>query len=71
MISLAEATDPSGVLDAHQAFMERRFPVMGTDHRLIGKQDAPVIQCGDDLLGRADIVLAHLFALDIRLIGEE
>ena len=71
MISLAGIDGAVGVLDAHQAFIKRRLPAMRIDHRFVSQQDAPVVQRGHDLVGRADVFLAQRVALDIRLIGEE
>ena len=51
----------------------RKTPSAGLriDHRLVSQQDAPLVQRGHDLVGRADIFLPHRLAFDIRLIGEE
>ena len=60
-----------GAPDAHQALVERGPPVSRRSHGLVGEKNAPLVERGDDLVGRAHIVAAQRFALDIGPVGQE
>ena len=60
---------PVGAMDAHQAFVEGDFAAFRFDHRLEGERDAPFVERGDDLVGRAHAVAAQRVAFDVRPIG--
>ena len=60
-----------GRLHAHQAFVEGDLAALGLDHRLKGERDAPLVERGDDLVGRAHAVAAQRVALHVRPIGGE
>ena len=60
-----------GALDAHQAFVEGGSRGIACDHRLVGQQDAPLVERGDDLVGRAHVLAAQRLALEVRPIGAE
>ena len=54
------------LLHPHQAFVERRLPRARLDHRLERRDDAALVQRGDDLVGDADVDAALGIAFDIR-----
>jgi hypothetical protein len=54
-----------GAADPHQAFMKGYPTRDGFDHRLKRQQDAPFVQRGDDLVGRAHVVPAQRVAFDV------
>ena len=60
-----------GALHAHQAFVEGDVAAFRLDHRLEGERDAPLVERGDDLVGRAHAVAPHGVALDVRPVGDE
>ncbi len=57
--------------DAKQTFVEHGLAALRIGDRLIGEQDAPLVQRGDDPVGGEDIGAADRLALDIRRIGEK
>ena len=57
---------PIRLLHPHQALVERRLPRARFDHRLERRDDAALVQRGDDLVGDADIDAALGIARDIR-----
>ena len=59
MISLAWAMRAVGAVDAHQAFVEGDVAGLRRDHRLEGERDAPFVERGDDLVGRAHAFLRN------------
>ena len=56
--------------DAHQTLVKRPAAV-GGDDRLVGKENPPFVERGDDLVGGAHIFPAQRFALDIGPVGQE
>ena len=57
---------PVRLLHPHQALVERRLPRARFDHRLERRDDAALVQRGDDLVGDADVHPALGIARDIR-----
>ena len=62
---------PVRLLHPHQALVECRLPRARLDHRLERRDDAALVQRGDDLVGDADVDAALGVALDIRLPQRE
>ena len=57
---------PVRLLHPHQALVECRLPRARFDHRLERRDDAALVQRGDDLVGDADVDAALGIAFDIR-----
>ena len=57
---------PVLLLHPHQALVERRLPRARFDHRLERRDDAALVERGDDLVGDADVDAALGVAFDIR-----
>ncbi len=60
-----------GAVHPHQAFVEGELARLRVDHRLEGERDAPLVERGDDLVGRAQAFAAQRVALDVGPIGGE
>ena len=54
-MSGASSACPSRLFHPHQALVERGLPRARLDHRLERRDDAALVQRGDDLVGDADV----------------